>query len=197
MKIRFIDVSKKFGSQFILKNFNYTFEENKTYAITGENGKGKSTLLKLISGYLSTDKGEVIYEQNDKAISKDEISSKISIQAPYIDLSEDLTMGEWFDFYTTYKELSVSKQSFFEEVKLDEYKLISTFSTGMKQRFKLALTFHTKTDLLLLDEPCSFLDEHWKGQYRAWVEQYRGKKTIILSSNDSFEYEGFETVMKL
>jgi ABC-type sulfate/molybdate transport systems ATPase subunit len=49
----------------------------------------------------------------------------------------------------------------------------------------------------LLDEPCSFLDDHWRTQYKKWIEFYKGKKTIILSSNDSFEYEGFETVIKL
>jgi hypothetical protein len=43
--------------------------------------------------------------------------------------------------------------------------------------------------MLLLDEPCSFLDEHWRSQYKKWIEFYKGKKTIILSSNDSFEYE--------
>jgi ABC-type multidrug transport system ATPase subunit len=197
MKIRLINISKKFGSQLIIKNFNYTFESNKMYAITGDNGKGKSTLLKLISGFLSVDKGEVIYEQNNETVTKEEISSVIAIQAPYIDLSEDLTLGEWFDFYTSYKSLIVSKQAFFEEVKLDENKLISSFSTGMKQRFKLGLAFHTQASILLLDEPCSFLDDHWRTQYKKWIEFYKGKKTIILSSNDSFEYEGFETVIKL
>ena len=67
-------------------------------------------------------------------------------------------------------------------------KLVGDFSSGMKQRVKLAQAIFTDAPLLLLDEPCSNLDKHGIAQYQKWITTYQNNRTIIVASNDSNEY---------
>jgi ABC-type multidrug transport system ATPase subunit len=68
-------------------------------------------------------------------------------------------------------------------------KMIKHFSSGMKQRAKLILAFATQADLLLLDEPCSNFDNAGIAWYQQCIEQLKGKCTIIVASNQLYEYD--------
>jgi ABC-type multidrug transport system ATPase subunit len=67
----------------------------------------------------------------------------------------------------------------------------------MKQRLKLLLAFCSNTPLLLLDEPCSNLDENGIKWYRSMLEENLGTRTIIIASNQSIEYEGCQTIINV
>ncbi len=67
-------------------------------------------------------------------------------------------------------------------------KLIKNYSSGMKQRLKLAQAIFSNTPILLLDEPCSNLDEHGIALYHQLIQQYCTQKLIIICSNDPQEY---------
>jgi len=64
------NLSKRFDTNYVLKNCNYHFESGKSYGIIGANGSGKSTLLKIISGYLSSSSGELVHRIEDKIVSR-------------------------------------------------------------------------------------------------------------------------------
>jgi len=197
MKISLSHISKKYNKQFILKDYSQDFESRTRYAITGANGKGKSTLLKIASGFLSPDKGEVAFFENDKKIDSLEVTPHIVFHAPYISINPYLTLDEWFAFYTTFKKVVDTKDSFFSEIEIDASKRYNELSSGMQQRFRLYLTFCTEAKILLLDEPCSFLDKKWKEKYQLWLNSKVGEKTMLLSSNDPFEYEGVNNIIQL
>jgi ABC-type multidrug transport system ATPase subunit len=197
MKISLSNISKKYNRQFILKNYSQDFESNTSYAITGANGKGKSTLLKIASGFLSPDKGEVYYFDDKIKIASLDMPTHIVFHAPYITINPYLTLSEWFSFYTTFKKVVDEQNAFFSAIEIDPNKRYNELSSGMQQRFRLYLTFCTEAKIILLDEPCSFLDKKWKEEYQVWLNTKVGVKTLLISSNDPFEYEGVKNVIQL
>jgi ABC-type multidrug transport system ATPase subunit len=92
-------LSKKYPKNKLFENLNYTFETNNTYAITGENGSGKSTFIKIIAGVLAPSKGKVTFSEKGKTIEKDKIYQLLGIVAPYLNLIEEYTLKEHLDFH--------------------------------------------------------------------------------------------------
>lgn len=193
MKIELKEVSKKFNRQWLFKNISYNFKENHSYAIIGNNGSGKSTLLQMIYGFQTISGGEILLQHDQKDIDKDKIHLQSSFVAPYLELLEDFTLEEMLKFHFLFKPISqnitIDEMIVLCKLENSRYKQIKLFSSGMKQRLKLALAFFSNTPLLLLDEPCSNLDSQGIGWYQEMVNSSVGKRTIIVASNQSFEYE--------
>jgi ABC-type multidrug transport system ATPase subunit len=68
------------------------------------------------------------------------------------------------------------------------HKQIRYFSSGMKQRLKLAQAFFSNTPVLLLDEPCTNLDKEGVVLYQSLLDRYTNDRIVIISSNDPIEY---------
>jgi len=188
MQISLQQASKRFNKEWIFRNLNYTFELGQHYALIGNNGSGKSTLLQILSGYSTLTKGNIHWSGDDYTT----IFQKISFAAPYLELVEEFTTMEQFNFHTTFKKLqpSISVNDIIERIGLKDaaHKQIRYFSSGMKQRLKLALAILSDTPLLLLDEPCSNLDKEGYALYAELIQQYAQHKLIIVGSNDPQEY---------
>ena len=101
-------------------------------------------------------------------------------------------MREFFDFHFSFKKilphLTVDKIIELTGLKETEHKPIGDYSSGMKQRVKLAQAIFSDTPILLLDEPCTNLDQQGIEQYREWMELYAKDRLIIVASNDAREY---------
>ena len=188
MQISLQQASKRFNKEWIFRNLDYTFELGQHYALIGNNGSGKSTLLQIIAGYSSLTKGTIYWSDNDHTT----IFQQISFAAPYLELVEEFTTMEQFDFHATFKTLqpSISVNDIIERIGLKNsaHKQIRYFSSGMKQRLKLALAILSDTPLLLLDEPCSNLDKEGYTLYAELIQQFAQHKLIIVGSNDPQEY---------
>ena len=184
------NVSKKFGSNWIFKNVTAEFEAGKKYAIVGPNGSGKSTLLKILAGIVTPNSGEIKF-------ALEEVYQHVAFTAPYMDLPEELSLNELFQFHESIRELSVSRQAFMDEVQLEGNKEIRNYSSGMKQRLKLAFAFFTKSEILLLDEPSATLDEHWNNWYLKTVQQVAKDRLVIVSSNIPAEYAFCDTTIDI
>lgn len=182
-------LSKKFGSQKIFKNLTLHIPSKSSLAITGSNGSGKSTFLKVLAGLSFPDKGTISYKIEDKLISAEDVFSFISFCAPYQELPLHLTLKELVDFH----EKSRSCTHLIEKLELCGLtpffdRRIESYSSGMTQRVKLALAFSTNSELLFLDEPTSNLDKKGKDFYQTLCEGAINKKTILISSNEETEY---------
>jgi len=188
MQISLQQASKRFNKEWIFRNLDYTFELGQHYALIGNNGSGKSTLLQIIAGYSSLTKGTIHWSDNDHTT----IFQQISFAAPYLELVEEFTTMEQFYFHATFKTLqsSISVNDIIERIGLKNsaHKQIRYFSSGMKQRLKLALAILSDTPLLLLDEPCSNLDKEGYTLYAELIQQFAKHKLIIVGSNDPQEY---------
>ena len=183
-------VSKKFGSNWIFKNINAEFVAGKKYAVTGPNGSGKSTLLKVLAGIVTPNSGEVKFAFED-------VFQHISFSAPYMDLPEELTLNELFVFHENIRRLNISRRAFMDEVQLEGDKEIRNYSSGMKQRLKLAFAFFTESKILLLDEPSATLDEHWNNWYLKTVQNVAPERLVIISSNIPAEYAFCDSVLDI
>ncbi|MES2779564.1 MAG: ABC transporter ATP-binding protein [Bacteroidota bacterium] len=191
-------IGKKFNRNWLFKEVNLHFAANKAYALTGFNGSGKSTLLQLIYGYQVASAGTVEYTQGDKKIAPEAVYKHVLFVAPYLEFPEELSLLEVLHFHFSFKLKSsaVSDAEMIAEAGLQgsEHKHIKYFSSGMKQRLKLALAFYTQCDVLLLDEPCSNLDEWGIEWYRKMMLQQKGKRTILIASNQKAEYDFCDAV---
>ncbi len=190
MRIELRDISKRFTNFWILKRINFVFDHSCIYGITGLNGSGKSSLMQIISGQLSPTLGTINYLDNgERILDINSIFSKITFSAPYISPMENLTLDESVELHTRFRKLKRGiKNKEFNNLlnfsfKADQY--VKYYSSGMKQRLSLALSILTETDLILLDEPGSFLDEQGKSWFHALLEEYKEESTVIISSNES------------
>jgi ABC-type multidrug transport system ATPase subunit len=184
------NVSKKFGSNWIFKHINAQFEAGKKYAVVGGNGSGKSTLLKLLAGIITPNAGTVEFAFEDPY-------KHVSFSAPYMDLPEELNLSELFNFHENIRRLNISREAFMNEVQLEGDKEIRNYSSGMKQRLKLAFAFFTESEILLLDEPSATLDEHWNEWYLKTVQQVSKDRLVIISSNIPAEYAFCDSVLNI
>ncbi|MCC7244943.1 MAG: ABC transporter ATP-binding protein [Saprospiraceae bacterium] len=182
------DCGKRYRFDWIFKGVNTQFSSGERYAILGPNGSGKSTLLKVLSGHLSPSRGSVNFFRHGNALEIDAVWRHVSYAAPYIELIEELTLDEAIDFHARLKPLSpgFDKERIHDLLQLPKtrQKEIRFFSSGMKQRVKLALAVCSDTPLLLLDEPATNLDTQGIAWYQQLLEKYAGDKLLIIASND-------------
>ncbi|MEM8965469.1 MAG: ABC transporter ATP-binding protein [Bacteroidota bacterium] len=201
IRIEAEQLGKKFGREWIFRNINLNLQQEKSYAFTGYNGSGKSTLLLILAGMLPPSAGKVSYYQQDKPIDEESIFRQISIAAPYVELIEEFTLEEFLDFHTTLKPLQpdITAKELLERTGLinARQKYIQQFSSGMKQRLKLGITFYSQSPILLLDEPCSNLDQQGIRWYHEEVRQHISKKLVVICSNQSFEYDFCDQIVDI
>ena len=192
MKIILEQIGRRFNREWIFRNMNYEFEIGNSYAVLGANGAGKSTLLQVISGSLSSSEGKISYLHGDTLIDQEKVFIHQSMAAPYLELIEEFTLTELIDFHFRFKKYrqGLNRQAVIEllGLKNSEFKAIKYFSSGMKQRLKLALVFCSDTALLLLDEPATNLDQQGLDWYLSLASTFSSDRLLIICSNQEQEY---------
>lgn len=201
MKISLSAVGRRFNKEWIFKNINTEFVSGKSYAILGPNGSGKSTLLSVLTGNLSPSEGEINFHLDGKLIPVEKVYQYISLAAPYLELIETFTLKEVIDFHFKFKNLSADLNSnkLIELLGLEasRNKEIKYFSSGMKQRTKLALACCAQTPILFLDEPTSNLDVQGVEWYTNLIDCYSKDKLVIIGSNQIHEYSFCSDIIQI
>lgn len=202
MKINLTNLGKRYNREWIFRKLNYEFDSPKKYAITGPNGSGKSTLLQIISGGVIFNEGEIQYFGNKaQAISAEKIYRQVALSAPYLDLIEEMTLVEFFTFHQKMKgwlnDLTV--RGIIGELGLENaaHKQLRYFSSGMKQRVKLAQAIFSNVPVVLLDEPLTNLDEAGIQLYYFLISGFCSDRMVIVSSNDPKEYSFCDEVIDI
>ena len=193
MDIHLDKLGKRYNYEWIFRDLTFRFAKGRQYAVGGPNGSGKSTLIKVLSGHLSPSSGTIDFFAEGKKLSPDEVYRHISLAAPYLDLIEEFTLREMAHFHARLKPLQagISPKELIKIAQLEKAgkKEIRHFSSGMKQRLKLALAFCSDTPLLLLDEPTSNLDDQAVRWYRKMVEQFSQGRTLVVASNVEVDFD--------
>jgi ABC-type multidrug transport system ATPase subunit len=199
--VRLFNVGKRFNREWIFRHCSYEFLSGNNYAITGPNGSGKSTLLQVIAGATLHNEGTVEFSNGQRTTNNEQHYTNISIAAPYLELIEEMTAKEMLAFHSKFKPLiqSISIDEILKIVGLENAinKQIRYFSSGMKQRLKLAQAFFSNTPVLLLDEPTTNLDADGIALYHALINNYTKDKLVIVSSNVKQEYDFCEEVIEI
>ena len=190
--IKVNDLAKRFKGEWLFKSINYTFLPGDKVAILGPNGSGKSTLIKIVSGYMGPSDGSVQWI-GIKDVEQEHWHRYYSYCAPYQELIEEFSLRESLDFHFSLKSprSDVDIDQWLKQTHLAGHmqKLISRFSSGMKQRLKLVLAMATDTAVYFFDEPCSNLDKDGINWYRKKISEIPEHRIIIIASNSPVEYE--------
>lgn len=187
-KIELIHVTKKFGQELVLKEVNLTLEQGRVYGIVGNNGSGKTVLMKCICGFLIPTTG--LIQVFGSSIGQD------------VDFPESLGMiietPGFLTNLTGRKNLEILAgmrrkigpaeiQQVLEKVGLDPAlkKPVANYSLGMRQRLGIAQAIMEDPKLLILDEPFNGLDKHGVGEIRKLLLELKEEgKTILLASHN-------------
>ena len=196
-------IGKRFRYEWIFRNISTTFEQGRRYAILGPNGVGKSTLMKILSGHLTPSSGKMTVQINDKTLDADDIYRYVNYAAPYIELIEEFTLTEAIDFHIKFHPLSnsltINDLITLLGFQKSRDKEVRYFSSGMRQRLKLALAICSNSPILLLDEPTTNLDVQGVAWYRGLMQQYTegSNRLVIIASNAEHDYDFCDATLNI
>ena len=173
----FKNITKKYGNKTVLDNFSLVLEKGRKTAIMGESGCGKTTLLRIAAGLTKADGGEFIHD------------GKIAV------MFQEPRLLPWKNALDNVKAVLSREQfsladKYISAVGLenDKTKFPNELSGGMAQRVALARFFafaeETDSDLLLLDEPFSALDDETAEKMLALLKSFSENKTVLLVTHD-------------
>lgn len=201
MKISLSDAGKRFNRDWIFRHLTFSFESVSSYAITGPNGSGKSTLLQLLAGAIDPSEGKIEWTLDEKKIEDAVLYKQISICTPYLELIEEMTGTEFLRFHSVFKpfmhQLTVNDILSVVGLKASAHKQMRYYSSGMKQRIKLAQAIFSDTPVIFLDEPCTNLDQPGYDLYYSLIEQYCAHRLLIVSSNEKAEYSFCKEIVNI
>jgi ATP-binding cassette subfamily C protein len=191
----------------IIKDFNYTFNKDNVYCLTGKNGSGKSTLLECLLGlYAEQTEGEIIFDGNDisaidmqslrkdhigyveqePTILKDSLKSNINVLSDEeADPSEELL--EMLNFKAFYRENS--KKVFDDNG--------ASLSGGEKQKIEILRNLLDTKDILMMDEPTSSMDSDSIERFIKYIKTIKNNRIIIIVSHDQRMIENCNYVLQL
>jgi ABC-type multidrug transport system ATPase subunit len=201
MKVDLKNAGKRFNREWIYRGVTLALSSQNAYAITGPNGSGKSTLLQAIGGMMQLSEGKVEYAVGSRQLTADEVYQQVTFCAPYLEVIEEMTLVEFLRFHHQFKPFlsSITPKEIIAEVGLTKAadKQIRYYSSGMKQRVKLAQAIFSETGLVLLDEPCSNLDTTGIELYHSLIQKYCTNRLVIVCSNDKVEYSFCNKVISI
>lgn len=192
IRMRVTDLSKRYGRRRLFRRMSFTLDGGETLAVTGPNGSGKSTLLKILAGVTAPTKGMVDLH-NGAPVAPAERPFFTGLVAPYLNVYDGLSARENLAFIARVRRQAGAEARIAEVLeqvglapRADD--LVATFSSGMKQRVKLAAAVLADPVLLLLDEPTTNLDEPGRALVAQVVDRHRAAgRLLVLATNDSAE----------
>src|SRR4030095_16938745 len=190
IKLQALNLTKKFSRKTIFENINFTLIKGSSAAITGKNGSGKSTLIKIIANLLSQSSGQLNISINSSTIKKENLYKYTGFVSPYLSLYDEFTGFENLKLVSDIRGIKYDGiDNALKRVGLFERKddLLKIYSSGMKQRLKIAFAIQHNPDILLLDEPTSNLDSDGIAIVDEIANEFKNKGVLIIATNDPHE----------
>ncbi|MBY6037911.1 ABC transporter ATP-binding protein [Fictibacillus nanhaiensis] len=183
------NVSKKIDGRFVLEDVNMTLQPGTIAGIVGRNGVGKSTLLRTLAGILDPDHGHVSFQERDIHINP-EVKQKLTYVPDSTEILKSYNVKEIVMLYDAiYKDFDVMYfYSLMDRFKLPKNKKLRTYSKGMKALFLILLSFSTKAEFIILDEPTNGLDPIVKRSILQFIiEEVSERQLCVLISTHHLE----------
>ncbi|PKL39018.1 MAG: heme ABC exporter ATP-binding protein CcmA [Spirochaetae bacterium HGW-Spirochaetae-1] len=186
--IKSTNIAKKFNRMTLFRDISFSLSAGQSLSLTGRNGSGKSTLLKIIAGITSPSSGSMTYALNGAALGRYDFFSHIGFISPVMNVYEELTGLENLRFVGGVKDddRSLALLDRFE-LRGHENKPVRLYSSGMKQRLKLACCLLNDPPVLLLDEPGMNLDRKGRDIIYSYLDSVREDRIIIIATNENEE----------
>ncbi|MFM7231200.1 MAG: ATP-binding cassette domain-containing protein [bacterium] len=171
---------------------SFAFDGPGAIAVTGPNGSGKSTLLRIVAGLLRPSAGRFALTLEGRALPPHGRRLAVGLATPDLSFYEEFSARENLAFVARAHGLADPARS--ASAALDEVGLaaraddrVAAYSSGMKQRLRIAFAVLHDPAVLLLDEPGSHLDDHGRGVVRAVVERHAARGLVLIATNDPAE----------
>ena len=185
------DLEKSYGKFKALNKLNLDIKQGEIFGFIGPNGAGKSTTMKIVSGLLTPDDGEVYVDGIDAIKNNKKLKEKIGYMPDFFGVYDNLKAYEYLEFYGSIygingKEIKDLSMDLLELVNLEnKYEAyVDGLSRGMKQRLCLARCLIHNPQLLILDEPASGMDPRARFEMKNILKNLKDMgKTIIVSSH--------------
>ena len=187
------NLRKSFGEEEILHGICREFEAGKIHGIVGNNGSGKTVMMKCICGFLRPDEGHVFV--NGLEVGKDiDFPEDMGIIIETPGFLPGVTGMKNLKLLASLRGIADEKRirQTIERVVLDPgiKKPVSKYSLGMRQRLGIAQAIMEDPSLLILDEPFNGLDKHGVAKIRSLIKELRAEgKTILLASHNQADID--------
>ncbi|MFH1337172.1 MAG: ABC transporter ATP-binding protein [Candidatus Zixiibacteriota bacterium] len=196
------NLGKWFGKRKVFEGINLSLREKSSLVITGRNGSGKTTLLKILCGLIRPSRGEVTIKQDGKTLTPEESRNHIGLVMPDLELYGELTAWENLHYLGRMRGLITDKEKLKEMIagvglKDRENDMVSSFSSGMKQRLKYAFARLHEPGILLLDEPSANLDEEGISVVEKIVAEQKERGILILATNQREDLKYADEIIQL
>ena len=186
-------VARRFGRRLLFRELSFSLSGGECLAVTGVNGSGKSTLLRILAGVMLPTAGTISLRVNGTGLAQEAHPLHAGLVAPYVNVYAGFSPRENLRFIARARRLENEEQRIEEtlaSVGLARrmHDRVSTFSSGMVQRVKLAAALLADPPLLLLDEPNEHLDEEGRRMMSAVIEdRLRAGAIVVVATNDERE----------
>lgn len=185
------NLSKTFSGKPVFKNLNFKISSGQSLSITGKNGSGKSTLVKILTNLTRPSSGKITFHKNNVQLDREKWFLNIGMLSPYINLYDELTAFENLDFFYKLKSsgndhapdkinLLLQKTGLFE--KRNEF--VKNYSSGMKQRLKIAFAVMSEPEVLIMDEPRTNLDVAGLEIVYNITDEQKQRGILIIATNE-------------
>ncbi|MBW1675108.1 MAG: ABC transporter ATP-binding protein [Deltaproteobacteria bacterium] len=185
-------IGKHYGETLLFKNISFQLNQGDVLAVAGWNGSGKSTLLRIIAGLVKPSAGQVEMFFNKEPIPRESRRGFVGMVAPALSLYDELTGLENMEFFCRVRGVACNRNDcldIIDRVRLTEHatKMCRDYSSGLKQRLKLAQALLHKPPLLLLDEPGCNLDSQGIKVVEEIISNQRQLGMTVIASNEKRE----------
>lgn len=192
---------KKYGKFQALNGLNMEVKTGEIYGFVGPNGAGKTTTIRIISGLLTFNSGDIWIDGVRTNGNYTKLKSTIGFVPDFFGVYENLKVTEYLEFFASAygivgKEGRVRSLEVLDMVGLKgaEDKFVDALSRGMQQRLCLARALVHKPRLLVLDEPCSGLDPRTRREFQHLLQRLQKQGyTILISSHILSELSDLST----
>lgn len=183
------NLGKLYGQRWVFTELNFEIKSGFCLGVNGPNGSGKSTLLRILNGLSTPTAGKLAIE-NDNGVQWPVFPQQlIGTATNDFQLYDELTAEENLIFFSGLRDVSVGQDKLLERVGLRNVgrQRVAEFSSGMKQRLKLAFALVSTPPILILDEPGISLDASGRQLVSDIVIQGKRNGIVIVASNDDRE----------
>lgn len=200
--IQLQNVTKRIKENTVLDNVSYTFKSGFVYGLYGQNGSGKTMLLRTISGLINLDSGSIFID-GEKLHDKIEFPPETGIVIENMELLPECSAKRNLQMLAKIKNIADEKDIIFslERVGLDpdSDKKVKKFSLGMKQRLNIAQAIFENQKIILLDEPTNALDEEAVQLIYKIIreEKSRGATIIVATHHKEDLKEVCDVILKI
>lgn len=194
--LRAKDLSRSYGSFRAVDTVSFEIDKGEIVGLLGHNGAGKSTIMKMLTGYLEADAGSVALDNFDITKDKLEIQKRVGYLPENSPTYPDMSVVDYLFFVGRMRglsdgALSAAVKQVIQRTSLGEktHQRIDTLSRGFKQRVGVAQAILHEPEILILDEPTNGLDPSQILEMRKLIKELSQNCTVILSTHILQEVE--------